>query len=102
MATGGWTQEISSLPHSALNMKFSSFQDQKLHNEGLPDGWSMQTIDSGRVLFVNAITGEHTLTDPRTGKECYTFKRKRGPFFSSPPSPLSLMDVLTVGSTAER
>ena len=86
-----------------LNIKLPlTLQDQKLHNEGLPDGWSMQTMDSGRVLFVNAMTGEHTLTDPRTGKECYTFKRRRGPFFSSPPSPLSLMDVLTVGATAER
>lgn len=62
----------------------------------------MQTMDGGRVLFVNAMTGEHTLTDPRTGKECYTAKRRRGPFFSSPPSPLSLMDVLTVGAAAER
>lgn len=46
-----------------------------------------------QVLYVDNINGSHTWKDPRTG----TAPRKRGPFFSSPPSPLSLMDVLTVG-----
>ena len=52
-------------------------------------------MENGRVIFYNSKSNEHTLEDPRTGKECYTYKRRRGPFFSSPPSPLSLMDVLT-------
>ena len=61
----------------------------------LPEGWNMQATESGKVLFVNTRTSEQTFNDPRSGKECYTSRKKRGPFFSSPPSPLSLMDVLT-------
>jgi len=74
--------------------------DQSLTNEGLPTGWSMQLMDNGKVLYVDNINGSHTWKDPRTGCEGHSFKRRRGPFFSSPPSPLSLMDVLTVGATA--
>ena len=58
----------------------------------------LQVMDNGKVLFVNAREGEHTWLDPRTGRECHSARRKRGPFFSSPPSPLSLMDVLTLGT----
>lgn len=68
--------------------------DQSLTSVGLPPGWTMQLMDNGKVLYVDNINGCHTWKDPRTG----TAPRKRGPFFSSPPSPLSLMDVLTVGT----
>ena len=51
----------------------------------------MQTLENGKVVFVNTKTAEKTSSDPRSEK----FKKKRAPFFSSPPSPLSLMDVLT-------
>ena len=86
------------LPHAIPEMQAGWVPDhQKITSEGLPEGWSMQLMDNGRVLFIDSNTGTHTWRDPRTGKECYSFRRKRGPFFSSPPSPLSLMDVLTIG-----
>ena len=62
----------------------------------------MQVMDNGKVLFVNAREGQHTWVDPRTGRESCSARRRRGPFFSSPPSPLSLMDVLTLGNTGDR
>ena len=55
----------------------------------------MQVMDNGKVLYVDNNSQLPTWTDPRNN--CKGVRRK-GPFFNSPPSPLSLMDVLTVGS----
>ena len=36
--------------------------------EGLPEGWAMQVMRSGRTLFIDMRNQETTLIDPRTGK----------------------------------
>ena len=36
--------------------------------EGLPEGWAMQMMSSGRTLFIDMRNQETTLIDPRTGK----------------------------------
>ena len=95
-------QAMSDIPPGWLPENQSGDNKTEPETEGLPEGWSMQPLENGRILFVNSKTGKHTWKDPRTGKECYTFKKKRGPFFSSPPSPLSLMDVLTLGDTGDK
>ena len=92
--------------------------DSQLTTQGLPEGWAMQLMRSGRTLFIdnkvsfwgcerldffystmtsllqNQLT---TWIDPRTGRPAEV-KNHEGYFFESPPSPLSLMDVITLGS----
>ena len=36
--------------------------------EGLPEGWAMQMMSSGRTLFIDMRNQVTTLIDPRTGK----------------------------------
>ena len=36
--------------------------------EGLPEGWAMQVMRSGRTLFIDMRNQVTTLIDPRTGK----------------------------------
>ena len=70
--------------------------------EGLPEGWAMQMMNSGRTLFIDMKNQVTTLIDPRTGKpseiKIVHGMDGSGPIYvESPPSPLSLMDVITVG-----
>ena len=50
------------------------------------NGWSMQVTETSKAFYSDSSNSHR-----------FSVKRK-GPFFNSPPSPLSLMDVLTVGS----
>ena len=36
--------------------------------EGLPEGWAMQVMSSGRTLFIDMGNQDTTFIDPRTGK----------------------------------
>ena len=64
----------------------------------------MQVMDNGKILYVDNNNQITTWVDPRVGASVQTgyyggaAPTRRGPFFNSPPSPLSLMDVLTIGS----
>ena len=63
----------------------------------------MQLMNSGRTLFIDNKNQLTTWIDPRTGKPAPVDSKNgagasQGFFFESPPSPLSLMDVITVGS----
>ena len=54
---------------------------------------------SGRILFVDNGNQVTTWIDPRTGKSADgKTEEELGLLMESPPSPLSLMDVITVGS----
>ena len=54
---------------------------------------------SGRILFVDNGNQITTWIDPRTGKSADgKTEEELGLLMESPPSPLSLMDVITVGS----
>lgn len=55
---------------------------------GGSNGWNMQVNESGKVFCVD-------------GNNKKFPAKKKGPFFNSPPSPLSLMDVLTVGGSRD-
>lgn len=67
--------------------------------EPLPLGWAMQRLPSGRILFVDNKNQVTTWIDPRTGKSSDgKTEEELGLLMESPPSPLSLMDVITVGS----
>ena len=57
-------------------------------NNGSSNGWTMQVTDTGKVFYVDNNAKKYP-------------PKKKGPFFNSPPSPLSLMDVLTVGSSKD-
>ena len=78
----------------------------QLTSEGLPAGWAMQLMRNGRTLFIDNANQSTTWVDPRTGKPAPSKESGSGrsagsfvfPTFESPPSPLSLMDVITVGS----
>ena len=78
----------------------------RLTAEGLPRGWTMQLMRNGRTLFIDNTSQITTWVDPRTGKPAPIKEGYGGspqltrqmPTFESPPSPLSLMDVITVGS----
>ena len=65
----------------------------------LPSGWGMQKLPSGRILFVDNGNQVTTWIDPRTGKSSDgKTEEELGLLFESPQSPLSLMDIITVGS----
>ena len=66
----------------------------------LPPEWSMQKLpNSGRILFVDNGNQVTTWIDPRTGKSADgKTEEELGLLMESPPSPLSLMDIITVGS----
>ena len=66
----------------------------------LPPDWSMQKLpNSGRILFVDNGNQVTTWIDPRTGKSADgKTEEELGLLMESPPSPLSLMDIITVGS----
>ena len=66
-------------------------------SQDLPAGWIMQVMDNGKILYVDNNSQLTTWEDPRSEAASVRHNRRRGPFFNSPPSPLSLMDVLTVG-----
>ena len=72
-----------------------SLENEALVSERLPLGWTMQEMENGKVLYVDNNTQFTTWQDPRVGSRQI---RRKGPFFNSPPSPLSLMDVLTIGT----
>ena len=72
---------------------------QLTSGEGLPPGWTMQLMRNGRTLFIDNTNQITTWIDPRTGRPAEIKDMPKNlPTFESPPSPLSLMDVITVGS----
>ena len=73
------------LPDENPDMEnFLPTESENLTTNGT-NSWTMQVTESGKLFYVD------------NSSKKYPPKRK-GPFFNSPPSPLSLMDVLTVGS----
>ena len=59
----------------------------------------MQARPSGRILFVDNANQVTTWIDPRTGKSSDgKTEEELGLVLESPQSPLSLMDIITVGS----
>ena len=67
--------------------------------KSLPSGWAMQARPSGRILFVDNTNQVTTWIDPRTGKSSDgKTEEELGLVLESPQSPLSLMDIITVGS----
>ena len=78
------------------NPDLDDFLPPNLSDDGPPSGWTMQVMDNGKVLYMDNNIQFPNWKDPRLGNNCRQVPRK-GPFFNSPPSPLSLMDVLTVG-----
>ncbi len=81
--------------------------NHQLSSEGLPPGWTMQLMRNGRTLFIDNSNQVTTWIDPRTGRPADVKEMPHQhhlpfgatiPAFESPPSPLSLMDVITVGS----
>jgi hypothetical protein len=103
----------SMLPHASPHHR----RDHRINStssRGLPPGWTMQVMDNGKILYVDNNNQITTWTDPRTAATTPSLQAghysgglgaagaaptRRGPFFNSPPSPLSLMDVLTIGSS---
>ena len=94
----------SILPHASPHHR----RDHRINStssRGLPPGWTMQVMDNGKILYVDNNNQMTSWTDPRTAARSGAMvpaaaANRRGPFFNSPPSPLSLMDVLTIGSGA--
>jgi hypothetical protein len=108
----------SMLPHASPHHR----RDQRINrtsSKGLPPGWTMQVMENGKILYVDNNNQITTWADPRAsgfsaaaaaavpaGGQLHSYPHtvapaattRRGPFFNSPPSPLSLMDVLTIGS----
>lgn len=65
----------------------------------LPPGWTVQRLHSGQSLFVDNHNQETTLIDPRTGLSADgKTAEELGLVMESPPSPLSLMDIITVST----
>ncbi|CAB4070119.1 UNC79 [Lepeophtheirus salmonis] len=79
-------------------------EHHQMTSEGLPEGWAMQLMHSGRTLFIDNANQTTTWIDPRTGRPAPiknivgNVKSRLGGVIESPPSPLSLMDVITVGN----
>ena len=74
-------------------------EPKKSPPKSLPTGWAMQRLPSGRILFVDNSNQVTTWIDPRTGKSSDgKTEEELGLLLESPQSPLSLMDIITVGS----
>eukprot|EP00094_Tigriopus_californicus_P000131 TCALIF_00127-PA protein Name:"Similar to UNC79 Protein unc-79 homolog (Homo sapiens)" AED:0.02 eAED:0.04 QI:0/0/0/0.66/0.5/0.33/3/0/2591 len=89
------------LPRPSGHQKAPTPSTHQITSEGLPAGWAMQLMSSGRTLFIDNTNQLTTWIDPRTGRPAEVKEHPHQhhfPTFESPPSPLSLMDVITVGN----
>ena len=84
---------------SASESEVKEPEKSKSPPKSLPAGWAMQKLPSGRILFVDNSNQVTTWIDPRTGKSSDgKTEEELGLLLESPQSPLSLMDIITVGS----